>query len=82
MDTYGIVLKTYVDMEIRDRLVNRQWYRRQRGRAAYYADLELENTTVLRELLRIKNRARREALRQDARSSSSLAQGDFYAYAR
>ena len=84
MATIDIVTKTYLDMEIRDRLVNRRWYRNMAPdrRAERYADLDAENTLVLRELLRIHNRARREAARQDARRSVDLSRGDFYAYAR
>lgn len=68
MSTRDIVTRTYLDMEIRDRLANRRWYRAlEPERRPRYADLADENATVLRELLRIRNRARREAMRQDAR---------------
>ena len=67
MATIDIVTHVYLDEAIRGRLVDRRWYRAQRGRERYYSDLDRENTVILRELLRLRNGARREAQRQDAR---------------
>lgn len=79
------VLSVYLDEAIRRRVRDRRWYRARDGRL-FWADLERDNDTRLRELLRIRREARAIANpiveREDAITRSkaaALAAGDHYA---
>ena len=81
MATEDIVTRVTLETVIRSRIVDRRWYRQQPNRDAYYGDLDRENTVALRELLRVRRIARREAARQDARNRALLSAGDHFAMA-